>query len=1101
MSTEFVGIELKLMGADGVRRDLEQLDKLLNSFRGRKKFDAGFTEARQQVIAYKAELEKLRREQSQFKKNSDEWKSYSAAIQEAKDKLWNAQQAVREFGQASREAGRTFKETFNMISSRAAHIGSAMQSFGNAMTQLTSPFRRLTSGIVMGAGFKAMNSFTEGFEKGFTRYDTMKKYPKIMAAFGYSAEQAEESVKALDLSVRGLPTGLDEMVDLAQRFTATTGDIEKGTKLAIATNNAFLASMSTDTQKYQGMMQLQDVLGGKDMNSREWNSLVSSMTPAIVKMGESLGYTSDNMSEWIQKVRDGKVKNEDFIDTLIEIGNEGGVLEAMAQESKNTWQAFFANVGNASSRMTAGILKAFDEISQAVAGKDVNQLFADTIIPSIDKATESVKKWIRAHPAEITRFFQDLKRIKIGNFLKGYVRGLEIMIGLVEKLATTLGKHPKLMGFLGGFFGIGGILGKMSTIFGGLLKGTRHIWGGIGAGGSWLLKGKLGGIFGRIASIFGDKKSIQAAGDAAKTIPSVADTFKGAFSALQGVMVAAGAVTLVSGAGFVAFKSVKSMLKDLRDIGDILQGMTWLDAVHGTNIVVGLGVFVKIFSAFGEMLGPKGLLGVAIASAATALVSGSFWADTEMIKRGLKNINDTIKEFDKIGETITSMKGLAGINTGKNSKLQASVDAIRGITDILVGKNGGPSNRGEYSKGLPSFSRITTDSIKNLANAVDDIKRLIETLNTLATVGINQNITTKMQQISRTLDSVIRVFSGGTDTAGNVHYAFPKFSEERANSVKNLADGIANLHAIADNLNALATIGINQNVLIKLQLIKKAVRDVEMTFSTMFTKIQGPTNLSDNTNALAEGIRGLRRMVWHINNLASLEVNNSGLSAVVGQIRTALEELQTLSGILELDIEVKLATKFQKSVDDTIKEIKDAKEDIEATKNPKVDFSIPVNVSFSVTSNFSTALSGILRLKERLKNASGGSGGVHYSSPIGPTRPAKGGLIYRANGGVVGFPGRPIGTDRIPAWLSAGEYVHNKRAVDTFGIDFMRKVNNLDMKGAMNELMHRAGHMANINRGATITNNNYNNQKVVINNSNAGAGYTFKTASRFVGAF
>ena len=33
-------------------------------------------------------------------------------------------------------------------------------------------------------------------------------------------------------------------------------------------------------------------------------------------------------------------------------------------------------------------------------------------------------------------------------------------------------------------------------------------------------------------------------------------------------------------------------------------------------------------------------------------------------------------------------------------------------------------------------------------------------------------------------------------------------------------------------------------------------------------------------------------------------------------------------------------------------------------------------------------------------------------------------------------------------------------------------------------------------------NNNYNNQKVTINNSNnAGAGFTFKSASRFVGAF
>ena len=116
-----------------------------------------------------------------------------------------------------------------------------------------------------------------------------------------------------------------------------------------------------------------------------------------------------------------------------------------------------------------------------------------------------------------------------------------------------------------------------------------------------------------------------------------------------------------------------------------------------------------------------------------------------------------------------------------------------------------------------------------------------------------------------------------------------------------------------------------------------------------------------------------------------------------------------------------------------------------------------------------------------------------------PVFQAKGGMIYRAGGG--GVPWKRRGTDTVPAMLTPGEYVHNKRAVNTFGIDFMRKVNNLDVKGAMNELMHRAGHMANVNRGSVVNNTYNNNQKVVINNNgNSGAGYTFKRASRFVGA-
>ena len=345
MSTEFVGIELNLMGADGVRRDLENLDRLLNSLRGRKKFDMGLNEARQQVVAYKGEIEKLRREQSKFAKGSDDWKRYAALIDEARQKLWNAQQAVREFGQASREAGRTFQQTFNAISSKVAHVGSAMQSFGNAMTQLTSPFRRITDGILMGAGYKVLNQFTEGIENSFTRADVMRKYPRVMQAMGYSADEAQKSIDKLDLAVQGLPTSLDEIVGMSQRFTSTMGDLTKGTDLAIAANNAFLASMSTETQRYQGMMQLQDVIGGKKMNAKEWQALANSMMPAIRMMGESLGYEGKELDDYVAKVQQGKIANKEFIDTLIKAGtDDNGKIRQIALESLDTWEAFFSRI-------------------------------------------------------------------------------------------------------------------------------------------------------------------------------------------------------------------------------------------------------------------------------------------------------------------------------------------------------------------------------------------------------------------------------------------------------------------------------------------------------------------------------------------------------------------------------------------------------------------------------------------------------------------------------------------------------------------------------------------------------------------------------------
>lgn len=57
---------------------------------------------------------------------------------------------------------------------------------------------------------------------------------------------------------------------------------------------------------------------------------------------------------------------------------------------------------------------------------------------------------------------------------------------------------------------------------------------------------------------------------------------------------------------------------------------------------------------------------------------------------------------------------------------------------------------------------------------------------------------------------------------------------------------------------------------------------------------------------------------------------------------------------------------------------------------------------------------------------------------------SKGGSVpqYRASGGGMGHPGGPKGTDTIPAWLTPGEFVMQRSAVQSMGLPFMNAVNN-----------------------------------------------------------
>ena len=933
---------------------------------------------------------------------------------------------------------KTFGQVFNSISSKVAHVGSAMQSMGNALTRLGSFMRPITTGLLMGAGYKALNLFTEGFGNAFERADTMKNYDRTLKALGLdvaktfsvAGKEAKTAKENLDDAVQGLPTSLDEIMAAQKVYAGATGEMVESTKTAIAANNTFLASgMGAREQRFL-QKYLVAMASGAELTTTQWQSMARIAPLAMRAVSRELKYGEDEYAKFIDDVQKGRVSGEEFLKAFQKVGVSGVVADA-ARAQTESWNGLFSNIRIAVTRMGANVLDTLNQTFKDATGRTLLQRLLgwdaegkdlqDGVKSWINDLSESVQNWIKANPDRIIEFFDTLKGIDFKGLLKGVADGMGTILGIMERLAKIASN--KDMSKIGKFLSMSGFIGRGLTILGGITKGSRHPLAFFGTLGVKLL-GKIGnsGIFGKIASIFGKKKDIQTAGDAAKTIPSVADTFKSAFGALEGLIKAAGAITLVAGTGFVAFKAAKSILRDLKDMVDLINGGGWDNVGYvASGVIVGIGAFTEIFNAIGTALGPGGLLATAIAGAASFIVAGTFAADMWAIKQGVIQIRDTITELDNVATGITNFKGIGTLSAGVKQRFADTIASINEIRNMFVGKSGSKMDRGQVQAGLPSFGASSVTSLTNIINTLKGLQKFASKLNDIAGITINQNAASKVEEIGKAITAMTKAMPNAMKN-GNTSYG----------------------------------------------------------------------HMSTNITTLTQAFKQMSTMTKRINKLAGTDVNTSGFSAFVASIRTALEDFKSLSGELMLDIEVKLSPMFGSSVAAVKKNIQNAKKEIEKFKAP-ISYNIPVNITFSVSTNAWSAIAQIREARARVKHAKEGQ--------MEQTYEAKGGMIYRAKGGSVGFPGRPIGTDRIPAWLSAGEFVQNKRAVSAFGIDFMRKVNNLDMKGAMNELMHRAGHMANINRGATITNNNYNNQKVVINNSNAGAGYTFKTASRFVGAF
>lgn len=1078
MATDRVGIEIDLMGYDEAMSQMENLERSMKGLAGHRnriKIQAEVEKLKMNRDALKAqkvrieadtknvdrEITRLRNRIKQISKGAKLFggkagDKYTKAAEESIERLKNRIKELQNLkvdmkwrmGNIQSEINQTTSaiqrmeaalrrvktlsagQIFKKVSSSVGHMGAAMQSAGNALNRLTAPMRMLGSGMLLGAGFGAINKVTEGLSSGFERYDIMKKFPRMMSSLGYEAKDAQKSIDKLDKSVRGLPTGLDHMVDMTQRFALSLGDLDKGTDVAIATNNAFLASMSTESQQYQGMMQLQDLLNGKKLNAREWMSLSSSMGAAVNEIAKVMGAkTQDEIRDFRQQLNAGKIDTEDFLDALIKVGTGEGKIAKMAEESKDTWQAFSMNIKNAFSRMSAGVIQSVDEITQVAFGKDLNELLSDNVLTGIDNMTKSVKDWIKANPDKIMDFFNDLKGIDWKGLGKGFLDGFKTLASAIQTIAQELkGKDLEKVGKA--IFWLQALASGL-TIGGGLLKGGRHLIGGFVA----MLTGIARGI-GAIAPILGGA----AVGKMLKNT-KLFGKLAGFFKGIGKVSKAMKGVEKASGVGKAAGAAGKAGAA-----GGILKG--FLPAIE---IVAGIGAVATE------------ILGIA-------------WIDTKILKAnidniiaitdGMQTVFDNVKgltssgiDMGAVGDAVADMFEIYSIIGGTQ---QAGGKSMMGAKGMTKGVGGTMTNNGLGDMN-PGKLKKFADSMKSMNTAFTSIKGVITSM---------VSMQADMAQLSAYSGS------GGSGQTGFDNIAFQIRS--MMNSLKGVVsavDGMGDVTALADKTTSLTT----------------AIDNIKSVVSKLNSLGGKGGGLSGGASAPAFGaIQQIKTMVSQLGNALNTETLGA-LQMQVSQFKSAVDQIfQTLNGDLEnVEVEVHINGKVT-GHDKLIADINAAKNKIMSAVR-SIPNSITRHVYIHVTPHVNVGSFHVPTASEL--------GGGQYRG--GLITGKNGRALYRAKGGsIFGNIFKPKGTDTVPAMLTPGEYVHRKEAVDTFGVRFMQKVNQLDVAGAFRELSARMGSSVMSRRGTTIYNNNITNNSPTINQTvnTRNPDFVFKRPSRYITA-
>lgn len=1226
-----IGIEVEILGYAEAKQKMQDLINRIQEV-GRTKAKIEFADRIKELDAnirnLRSTVGKLRQDIIDGvdpKGARDKIKQANVEIANSRNEMNRLKAAMKEIPVKS--WGEQFRTTMRSVASSVKQAGSAMQTFGRTLQSITGIGGRITSGLLMGLGYRALNTITSGLGGALERSDTFKTYGRVIQAImpKLTAEETAAGIERLNDAVLGLPTGLDEIVNSQKMFTLSTGDYQKAVDLAIASNNAFLASGASAEAKNTGERMLNTFLATGKLTAKQWMSLQRTMPSALRAVATELGYADDAFGTFFNDLKTGKITVDDFTKSFVEVGTKGTISKAV-EPMKETYGAILANWQNAVKRLGQNVLDTLSDTLEKSTGKNIYQWLLK-VKDGIDAVSQAIQNWIKRNPQKIKEFFESFASIDWLGLLRGIGQGLQWVAEFIRGAFDLIGK---LFGgggaeAVGRFLIKGNVYGKIITILGGFIKGLSPMIGAVASLIKHLPIGKflkvvmspLTKLFSKLGTL---GKGARAAEKGAEAAGSVMKSV-GGWQSVAKMGIAVAAIPAIAG----AIKLLASALKDLDGIE-----LTWFTKGSKTGVLKALGMMATLLGSFA---------GIATGLGALFSIPGLGWIATYALGKGLIIItaisgairavtgmmndlsNTDYPSVDKVEELKDRLKDLAPLLTelvdilnedGKNAyEVSEEAKTAKAYADVVSAVK----SIGAQMKALADMS-ITTEqikaakqTIKDIGNALDELSDVITEVfgekiyNTEGTIETNISgngfvgtrfDTEAVRAMADTTQAFADIFGGFEQIVSNLTELNKMINDLVENGALATAEdgGIdfsvihARLDSIATELTKLLTGGDSPFVRLKtvakyfenanLSEITTGVKEIGKTVTELLTleqslgdlvgdgaeKISAPggtetplIKVKNDLITLADNLSEIKNSFRNLDGLEAFKTNAENAKAGVSAINTLVTTLGTIKTQFDAGATEGVAAAIKTLITTLTEALVQAPifftqselfhGAVDAFK-ASVDTLVGINgdglaqipgqlrAIGDALSRLTTTMSGIGQkwhdaiingfnapgVRDAISAAlmviafsintsgfysAGYSAGMSFASGVRAAA-GSGGLssglssIFRARGGKI-FKKR--GTDTVPAMLTPGEYVMRKKAVSTFGQDFMRRVNSLDIKGAMASLMMRGGSRVMRSYGSNITNNTVNktnNAKVTQNIYSNNPNFAYRRANRWVGA-
>lgn len=254
-------------------------------------------------------------------------------------------------GQAGTSGGKAYSKTFMDVLK-----GSAI---GTALGNLAS---------------KAGSAIMDGLSTGINRLDTIKNFPRVMEALGYSADDAQEKIQLIMKRLDGLPTATQDVVSLTQAFADSTGDLDLATRAALGFNDMLLANGASAAEVAQASGVMNRVLGKGSATVAQWQSLTSVMPAQLAAVAKQMLGASASGEDLHAALEDGTVSWNDFLQAIVQLDESGYVDEAgnkiasFEEQARANSDGIGTAIDNIKNRIGAG----WADILEAIGREDIS---------------------------------------------------------------------------------------------------------------------------------------------------------------------------------------------------------------------------------------------------------------------------------------------------------------------------------------------------------------------------------------------------------------------------------------------------------------------------------------------------------------------------------------------------------------------------------------------------------------------------------------------------------------------------------------------------------------------------------------------------------